>query len=242
MPTCALLCPWQCIGIRMWGYVNLLVASMCVHFPPGGEASGPGQTSVTQHSQEADRLPAGSAGRRGGEEICQVTVCECSRPSPPLTSTCCSVRWCGETLLKLCDVAPLCFQKKLPLTILAQCLVEGAAVLGDDSLLGWGTSPKYTPSTHTHTHSNQHRLRHLLIWLLNSSLSSFTLVCVPTALDRLRIWPNRKMLKLCGETEEKLAQELIQFENQIERDVVEPLYVLAEVSADNVQYSTTTVQ
>lgn len=50
------------------------------------------------------------------------------------------------------------------------------------------------------------------------------------------------MLKLCGETEEKLAQELIQFENQIERDVVEPLYVLAEVSAGNVQYSTTTVQ
>lgn len=38
------------------------------------------------------------------------------------------------------------------------------------------------------------------------------------------------MLKLCGETEEKLAQELIQFEFQIERDVVEPLYVLAEVS------------
>lgn len=38
------------------------------------------------------------------------------------------------------------------------------------------------------------------------------------------------MLKMCGETEEKLAQELIQFEFQIERDVVEPLYVLAEVS------------
>lgn len=47
------------------------------------------------------------------------------------------------------------------------------------------------------------------------------------------------MLKLCGDTEEKLAQELIQFENQIERDVVEPLYVLAEVRADNVQYVTT---
>lgn len=28
------------------------------------------------------------------------------------------------------------FQKKLPLTILAQCMIEGAAVLGDDSLLG----------------------------------------------------------------------------------------------------------
>lgn len=47
------------------------------------------------------------------------------------------------------------------------------------------------------------------------------------------------MLKLCGETEEKLALELIQFENQIERDVVEPLYVLAEVRAHNVQYVTT---
>lgn len=39
-----------------------------------------------------------------------------------------------------------------------------------------------------------------------------------------------KMLKLCGDTEEKLAQELLVFEFQIERDVVEPLYVLAEVS------------
>ncbi|XP_047215975.1 rho GTPase-activating protein 44-like isoform X5 [Girardinichthys multiradiatus] len=70
--------------------------------------------------------------------------------------------------------------KKLPLTILAQCMEEGAAVLGDDSLLG-------------------------------------------------------KMLNLCGETEEKLAQELLQFELQIERDVVEPLYVLAEVDIPNIQ-------
>ncbi|XP_061556554.1 rho GTPase-activating protein 44 isoform X5 [Phycodurus eques] len=70
--------------------------------------------------------------------------------------------------------------KKLPLAILAQCMVEGAAVLGDDSLLG-------------------------------------------------------KMLKMCGETEEKLAQELIDFEFQIERDVVEPLYVLAEVDIPNIQ-------
>lgn len=36
-------------------------------------------------------------------------------------------------------------------------------------------------------------------------------------------------MKLCGETEEKLAQELIQFEFQTERDVVEPLCVIAEV-------------
>nr|XP_055043248.1 rho GTPase-activating protein 44 isoform X9 [Misgurnus anguillicaudatus] len=70
--------------------------------------------------------------------------------------------------------------KKLPLTTLAQCMVEGAAVLGDDSLFG-------------------------------------------------------KMLKLCGDTEEKLAQELLVFELQIERDVVEPLYVLAEVEIPNIQ-------
>lgn len=38
------------------------------------------------------------------------------------------------------------------------------------------------------------------------------------------------MLKLCGETQDKLAQELIMFEVTIERDVVEPLYDLAEVT------------
>ncbi|CAL8260075.1 unnamed protein product, partial [Arctogadus glacialis] len=70
--------------------------------------------------------------------------------------------------------------KKLPLTTLAQCMVEGAAVLGDESLLG-------------------------------------------------------KMLKLCGETQDKLAQELIQFEVTIERDVIEPLYDLAEVEIPNIQ-------
>nr|KAF6414960.1 Rho GTPase activating protein 44 [Molossus molossus] len=64
--------------------------------------------------------------------------------------------------------------KKLPLTTLAQCLMEGSAILGDDTLLG-------------------------------------------------------KMLKLCGETEDKLAQELIHFELQVERDVIEPLFLLAEV-------------
>ncbi|XP_034715477.1 rho GTPase-activating protein 44 isoform X3 [Etheostoma cragini] len=70
--------------------------------------------------------------------------------------------------------------KKLPLTTLAQCMVEGAAVLGDESLLG-------------------------------------------------------KMLKLCGETQEKLANELILFELTIERDVVDPLYDLAEVEIPNIQ-------
>ncbi|KAM8817193.1 rho GTPase-activating protein 44 isoform 2-T2 [Rhynchonycteris naso] len=70
--------------------------------------------------------------------------------------------------------------KKLPLTTLAQCLMEGSAILGDDTLLG-------------------------------------------------------KMLKLCGETEDKLAQELIHFELQIERDVIEPLFLLAEVEIPNIQ-------
>nr|XP_020505472.1 rho GTPase-activating protein 44-like isoform X4 [Labrus bergylta] len=70
--------------------------------------------------------------------------------------------------------------KKLPLTTLAQCMVEGAAVLGDESLLG-------------------------------------------------------KMLMLCGQTQERLAQELILFELTIERDVVEPLYDLAEVEIPNIQ-------
>ncbi|XP_041818398.1 rho GTPase-activating protein 44-like isoform X1 [Chelmon rostratus] len=70
--------------------------------------------------------------------------------------------------------------KKLPLTTLAQCMVEGAAVLGDESLLG-------------------------------------------------------KMLKLCGETQDRLAQELILFELTIERDIIEPLYDLAEVEIPNIQ-------
>ncbi|XP_059006022.1 rho GTPase-activating protein 44 isoform X3 [Mustela nigripes] len=70
--------------------------------------------------------------------------------------------------------------KKLPLTTLAQCLVEGSAILGDDTLLG-------------------------------------------------------KMLKLCGEAEDKLAQELIHFELQVERDVIEPLFLLAEVEIPNIQ-------
>ncbi|XP_075417198.1 rho GTPase-activating protein 44 isoform X3 [Tenrec ecaudatus] len=70
--------------------------------------------------------------------------------------------------------------KKLPLTTLAQCLTEGSAILGDDTLLG-------------------------------------------------------KMLKLCGDTEDKLAQELIHFELQVERDVIEPLFLLAEVEIPNIQ-------
>ncbi|XP_061561341.1 rho GTPase-activating protein 44 isoform X4 [Phycodurus eques] len=70
--------------------------------------------------------------------------------------------------------------KKLPLATLAQCMVEGAAVLGDESMLG-------------------------------------------------------KMLKLCGETQDKLSQELILFEVIIERDVMDPLYDLSEVEIPNIQ-------
>uniref|UniRef100_A0A8C8VKV0 Rho GTPase-activating protein 44 n=1 Tax=Pelusios castaneus TaxID=367368 RepID=A0A8C8VKV0_9SAUR len=70
--------------------------------------------------------------------------------------------------------------KKLPLTTLAQCLMEGSSILGDDSLLG-------------------------------------------------------KMLQLCGEAEDKLAQELTHFELEVERDVIEPLFVLAEVEIPNIQ-------
>ncbi|XP_030019237.1 rho GTPase-activating protein 44-like isoform X1 [Sphaeramia orbicularis] len=44
-----------------------------------------------------------------------------------------------------------------------------------------------------------------------------------------------KMLKLCGDTQERLAQELIVFELTIERDVIEPLYDLAEVEIPNIQ-------
>lgn len=57
-------------------------SDVCVVVVPGGEASGPGQTGVAQHPQEADGLPAGSAGDRRGEEIRQVAVRECPRPSP----------------------------------------------------------------------------------------------------------------------------------------------------------------
>nr|XP_025976356.1 rho GTPase-activating protein 44 isoform X1 [Dromaius novaehollandiae] len=44
-----------------------------------------------------------------------------------------------------------------------------------------------------------------------------------------------RMLRLCGEAEDRLAQELIHFELQVERDVIEPLFVLAEVEIPNIQ-------
>ena len=43
----------------------------------GGEAPGFGQTSESQHSQEADGVSAGPAGRRPREEVRQVPFCEC---------------------------------------------------------------------------------------------------------------------------------------------------------------------
>uniref|UniRef100_A0AAR2JQ16 Rho GTPase activating protein 44 n=1 Tax=Pygocentrus nattereri TaxID=42514 RepID=A0AAR2JQ16_PYGNA len=44
-----------------------------------------------------------------------------------------------------------------------------------------------------------------------------------------------KMLKLCGETQDQLSQELLLFEVQMEREVIEPLYTLSEVEIPNIQ-------
>uniref|UniRef100_W5LJK6 Rho GTPase-activating protein 44 n=1 Tax=Astyanax mexicanus TaxID=7994 RepID=W5LJK6_ASTMX len=70
--------------------------------------------------------------------------------------------------------------RKVPLASLAQSLLDGAAVLGDDFLLG-------------------------------------------------------KVLRLCGETQEHLAQELQTFELQMEKDIIEPLSTLSEVEIPNIQ-------
>ena len=75
------------------------------------------------------------------------------------------------------------------------------------------------PPTHTHTHTGH------LSSLIASSTRAFPWSVTPCD----SVATDRKMLTLCGETEESLAQELLQFEVQIERDVVEPLFVLAEV-------------
>lgn len=40
----------------------------------GGETSGVGQAGFPQHTQEADRLSAGPAGRGCGKKVCQVTL------------------------------------------------------------------------------------------------------------------------------------------------------------------------
>lgn len=40
---------------------------------------------------------------------------------------------------------------------------------------------------------------------------------------------NSKMMDVCGEAENRLATELMQHEVQIEKDILDPLYQLAEV-------------
>lgn len=93
------------------------------------------------------------------------------------------------------------------------------------------------PPTHTHTsHTN------VYVLLLLGAIHGFCFTCCTISISLT--WPHlhllllcgclcffsyRKMLKLCGEAEDKLAQELIHFELQVERDVIEPLFVLAEV-------------
>lgn len=68
----------------------------------------------------------------------------------------------------------------------------------------------------------------LKMCLLSASPSSTSLN--PSLPPSPMFRPCRKMLKLCGETQDRLAQELILFEFTIERDVIEPLYDLAEVN------------
>lgn len=198
-------------------HVSTFIWSACGF--PGGETPRSGQAGVTQHSQKTECLPAGSAGDWYGEEICKVTFCEYGRQS------------CWQ-LLKFTEVCVIFFsmyhQKKLPLTILAQCMEEGAAVLGEDSLLGLVTTN--TPVLNSHTHRVIFNYRFGSWILLCPYCPCVHFNCIWLLMTLCLAFTNRKMLKLCGETEEKLAQELIQFEYQIERDVVEPLYVLAEVS------------
>lgn len=88
----------------------------------GGEASGAGEAGLPQHPQEADGMSAGPA-RRG----CRQALGEVWQGSED------AGRAAGGGGV---GNAALSLQKKLPLTTLAQCLMEGSAVLGDDSLLG----------------------------------------------------------------------------------------------------------
>lgn len=98
-------------------------------------------------------------------------------------------------------IISLYYQKKLPLTILAQCMVEGAAVLGDDSLLGWvtvlnGPLLAHFPSMHAHT--ERERESSLIIDLAIEFFSVLiTLVCILIAFDCL--W-------LCAVTEQEDAE------------------------------------
>lgn len=49
---------------------------LCAPVLSGGEASGAGQAGFPQHTQEADRLSAGPAGRGRGQEVRQVALGE----------------------------------------------------------------------------------------------------------------------------------------------------------------------
>ena len=48
---------------------------MCVRVS-GGEASGAGEAGFPQHTQEADRVSAGPAGRGRGQEVCPLAFGE----------------------------------------------------------------------------------------------------------------------------------------------------------------------
>lgn len=132
-------------------------------------------------------------------------------------------------------------------------MVEGAAVLGDESLLGWDY-------THTHTAGASVSVFHWAYFPIftgktdkicdrpddwqtfegRGCLISNLGHCSPTF--PVSVFCCRKMLKLCGETQDKLAQELILFEFTIERDVIEPLSDLSEVRWSRSTYRTTHIE
>lgn len=65
----------------------------------------------------------------------------------------------------------------------------------------------------------------LLMVYLNSCISLFMFCCVCVSLLSYR-----KMMEVCGDAENKLAYEQSQLEVQLERDILEPLNQLAEVT------------
>lgn len=72
---------WNWENLRVRHKWNVQLQITCVplllfFFLSGGEASGAGQAGFPQHTQEADCLSAGPAGRGRGEEVCQVTLGE----------------------------------------------------------------------------------------------------------------------------------------------------------------------
>lgn len=80
------------------------------------------------------------------------------------------------------------------------------------------------PEDFTSSYSNADALMRLtpdcVLILTPCSLSLCADVCV-----------NRKMMEVCGEAENRLASELMQHELQIEKEVLDPLSQLAEVSS-----------